>query len=111
MTDNELLLALTDLFDKKLKPIENRIDSIDKKVDATKQELITRMDDLEHEILNTCLGYTDEQDESIIKKLDNLQSTVNTATKLKTIDNEVYNLVNKRIDQLAERVDRLQKIS
>lgn len=29
MTDNELLLALSNLFDKKLKPIENRLTNIE----------------------------------------------------------------------------------
>ena len=39
MTDNELLLALSSLFDKKLKPIENRLTNIETKV----EEIDTRL--------------------------------------------------------------------
>ncbi|MEF9942108.1 MAG: hypothetical protein RSA90_06440 [Lachnospiraceae bacterium] len=91
--------------------LDDKVNVLDNKIDNTKQDLILCMDDMQNNILNTCLGYTDAQDESIITKLENIQSTVNTATRLKTIDNDVYNLVNQRIDELTERVDKLAKIS
>lgn len=98
-------------LDDKVNVLDDKVNVLDNKIDNTKQDLILRMDDMQNNILNTCLGYTDEQDESIITKLENIQSTVNTATRLKTIDNDVYNLVNQRIDELTERVDKLAKIS
>ncbi|MEG0190392.1 MAG: hypothetical protein RR681_04325 [Lachnospiraceae bacterium] len=98
-------------LDDKVNVLDDKVNVLDNKIDNTKQDLILCMDDMQNNILNTCLGYTDAQDESIITKLENIQSTVNTATRLKTIDNDVYNLVNQRIDELTERVDKLAKIS
>lgn len=89
--------------------LKSDVKTLNDKIDSTKQELVARMDDMERDILNSCLGYTDEQDETIMKKIDNIQSTVNTATRLKTIDNDLYNLVNKRIDEVVERVEQLEK--
>lgn len=116
----EDLLAISQMLDAKLsnmatkddiQRLDNKVNTLDTKLDATKQDLITRIDALETDILNTCLGYTDDQNETIITKLDNIQSTVNTAAKLKTIDNDLYNLVNKRIDEVVERVERLEQVS
>lgn len=113
MTDSEKLdLLLSEMVTiKNTMANKDDIKKLDIKIDDNNQDLISRMDNMEHDILNSCLGYTDDQDETIIKKLDNLQATVNTATKLKTIDNDVYNLVNQRIDELTERVNKLAKIS
>lgn len=109
--DIQRLDTKVDALDTKVNELDNKVNSLDTKIDTTKQDLINRMDKLEHDILNTCLGYTDDQNESIITKLDNIQSTINTAARLKTIDNDLYNLVNKRIDEVVERVERLEKIS
>ena len=83
---------------------------LDSKLDATKQDLITRMDTIEQDILNTCLGYTDDQNESIITKLDNIQSTINTAARLKTIDNSVYEIINKRFEYVQKEIDEIMRM-
>ena len=50
MTDNELLLALSNLFDKKLKPIESRLDKIElrlDKIEARLDSVESRLDSVE----------------------------------------------------------------
>ena len=98
-------------LDNKVVVLDGKFSTLDNKVDTIKQELIDRMEKMEADILNTCLGYTDDRNEIIMKKLDNIQSTVNTLTRMETIDNDVYKLVNKRIDELAERVECLEHVS
>lgn len=72
-------------LDIKAEALDTKADTLDNKIDLTKQDLIVHMDKREHDILNTCLGYTDEQNETIITKLDNIQTTLNTAARLKTM--------------------------
>lgn len=83
-----------------IRKLDNELHSVDAKIDK-----------MEHDTLNTCLGYTDEQNETIMAKLDNIQTTLNTAARLKTIDNDVYNLVSKRLNEVEERVEQLERIS
>lgn len=39
MTDNELLLSISDIMDKKLYPLEKRMDALDAKIDTVEQKL------------------------------------------------------------------------
>jgi|GEM_PF-5255916 len=52
MSDNELLLAISDMLDKKLKPIDERLVKLEKdtKAEFTKMNFI-----LENEIIKGCL--------------------------------------------------------
>lgn len=96
MSNEEMLVAITELFNSKFSDMETNIQKLDNKIDETKLDLIDRMDIMKNNILNSCLGHTNDHYESIMEKLDNLQSTVNTLA---------------RIDELDERVERLEKIS
>ncbi|WP_346910822.1 hypothetical protein [Faecalicatena orotica] len=95
-------------LDDKVSTLDDKVSTLDDKVDATKQELIDRINKLETDVLNTCLGYTDEQNEIITKKLDDIQSTVNTAAKIKTIDNSVYEIINKRFEKVQKEIDEIK---
>ncbi len=79
MTDNELLLAISDMMDKKLdarlKPIENRIKRIE--VDLLENNVIPRLNTIESCYISTFDKYKDsvedyeaiKQDISIMKKV------------------------------------------
>lgn len=79
MTDNELLLAISDMmdtkFDARLKPIENRIRRIE--VDLLENNVIPRLNTIESCYTSTYDRYSDSvedydairQDISIIKKI------------------------------------------
>ena len=95
-------------LDNRVSTLDDKVSTLDDKVDATKQELIDRINKLETDVLNTCLGYTDEQNEIITKKLDDIQSTVNTAAKIKTIDNSVYEIINKRFEKVQKEIDEIK---
>lgn len=96
--DEKLDFILSNMATKDdIQRLDDKINSLDKK-----------MDSMEHDILNTCLGYTDEQNETIITKLDNIQSTVNTAAKIKTIDNSVYEIINKRFEKVQKEIDEIK---
>ena len=45
MTDNELLLAISDMMDKKLKPLENRMKRIE--VDLIEDKILPRLNTIE----------------------------------------------------------------
>ncbi|MFP3154541.1 hypothetical protein LQZ18_08965 [Lachnospiraceae bacterium ZAX-1] len=56
MTDNELLLALSSLFDKKLKPVENRIDSLEERLENRIGGVENRIGSLEERLGNRIGG-------------------------------------------------------
>ena len=75
MTDNELLLAISDMMDKKLKPLENRIRRIE--VDILEDKVLPRLNTIESCYTSTFDRYKDsvedyeniKQDISIMKKV------------------------------------------
>ena len=54
MTDNEMLLALSDLFDKKLKPIEERTKSIELRLE---NDVLPRLQNIESCYTSTYTRY------------------------------------------------------
>ncbi|MFP3153076.1 hypothetical protein LQZ18_01335 [Lachnospiraceae bacterium ZAX-1] len=81
MTDNELLLALSSLFDKKLKPVEERLnrrmDNLETKIDNAENRLNNRMDGLETKIDNVAnrvrsIEFKTEND--VLTRLQNIES-------------------------------------
>ena len=75
MTDNELLLAISDMMDKKLKPLENRMKRIE--VDLIEDKILPRLNTIESCYSSTYDRYKDsvedyeaiKQDVSIMKKV------------------------------------------
>ena len=75
MTDNELLLAISDVMDKKLKPLENRMKRIE--VDLIEDKILPRLNTIESCYTSTFDRYKDsvedyeaiKQDVSIMKKV------------------------------------------
>lgn len=81
MTDNELLLAMSNLFDKKLKPIENKITAIELTLE---NEIFPRLQNIESCYTGTYNRYkngvseleTMREDMSIIKQVVSEHSKV-----------------------------------
>ncbi len=75
MTDNELLLAISDMMDKKLIPLENRMKRIE--VDLIEDKILPRLNTIESCYTSTFDRYKDsvedyeaiKQDVSIMKKV------------------------------------------
>ena len=82
MTDNELLLAISDMMDKKLTPIENRIKRIE--VDLLEDKVLPRLNTIESCYTSTFDRYkvsvedyeAIKQDISIMKKVIQEHSTM-----------------------------------
>jgi len=81
MTDNELLLAMSDLFDKKLKPLENKITAIELTLE---NQIFPRLQNIEFCYTGTYNRYkngvseleTLREDMSIIKQVVSEHSKV-----------------------------------
>ena len=82
MTDNELLLAISDMMDKKLTPIENRLKRIE--VDLLEDKVLPRLNTIESCYTSTFDRYkvsvedyeAIKQDISIMKKVIQEHSTM-----------------------------------
>lgn len=80
MTDNELLLALSGLFDKKLKPIEERLDAIERRMDAIERRMDSiegRMDSIEGRVQSleeNILFLRLQNENNILPRLQNIEA-------------------------------------
>lgn len=76
MTDNELLLAMSDLFDKKLKPVNDRL----KKIEFTQEnEILPRLQNIE-----ACYTGTFKRYQSGIEQIEAMQADINITKKVLT---------------------------
>ncbi len=86
MSDNELLLAISDMMDKKLKPINDRL----KKIELTQENvIIPRLNTIE-----SCYTDTYKRYQSGIEQIDAMQSDIDIMKKV-----------------ITEHSEKLQKIS
>ena len=89
MTDNELLLAISDIMDKKLKPVNDRL----KKIELTQEnEILPRLQNIESCYLSTYKRY-----QTGIEQIESMQTDI-----------EVMKSV---IREHSEKIQQLQKIS
>lgn len=75
MTDNELLLAMSDIFDKKLKPVNDRL----KKIELTQEnDILPRLQNIEACYTSTYKRYQTgiEQIEAIQADIDVIKSVI-----------------------------------
>ena len=80
MTDNELLLALSDLFDKKLKPINDRL----KKIELTQEnEILPRLQNIEACYLSTSKRY-----QTGVEQIEAMQADIEIMKKVITEHSE-----------------------
>lgn len=86
MTDNELLLAISDIMDKKLKPVNDRL----KKIELTQEnDILPRLQNIE-----SCYTSTYKRYQTGVEQIDSIQTDI-----------EVIKGV------LREHSEKLQKIS
>lgn len=86
MTDNELLLALSDMLDKKLKPINDRL----KKIELTQEnDILPRLQNIE-----SCYTSTYKRYQTGVEQIDAMQADIQV---MKSV--------------LREHSEKLQKIS
>ena len=75
MSNNELLLSISDMLDQKLQPIEKRMDALDQKIDNVEKKLNAKIDNIE-ESLSTrmdCMEYNLKGDIHLIHlKFENI---------------------------------------
>lgn len=73
MTNNELLLAISDIMDKKIKPIETRMDSMEEtlteRIDMVEKRLDTKIDLLEER-----LEHLEERFDQMDTRVDHLEA-------------------------------------
>ena len=86
MTDNELLLAISNMMDKKLKPINDRLT----KIELTQEtKILPRLEEIE-----SCYTSTFNRYQSGVEQIEQLQSDMDIVKKV-----------------VAEHSEKLQKIS
>ena len=86
MTDNELLLAMSDIFDKKLKPVNDRL----KNIELTQEnDMLPRLQNIE-----SCYTSTYKRYQSGIEQLEAIQADIDV---IKSV--------------VREHSEKLQKIS
>lgn len=83
MTDNELLLAISDIIDKKNKPIENELKAVRRELQALKVDLIEntvipRLSNIEQHYVSTSERYINDIDkiESMQIDIDNIKKVL-----------------------------------
>ena len=106
MTDNEMLLAISDLFDKKLKPVKDDVQTLKGDVKTLKDDVGTLTDDVK------TLKLQNEND--ILPRLQNIESCyTSTYTRYKN-DAEQIETMQADIDimkkVIAEHSEKLQRI-
>lgn len=98
MTDQELLLAMSNLFDKKLRPIEERLDRVENKVDRLEANVLPRLqrieDTLECNVLPRLKKIEMTQENVILPRLQNIE--------------ECYLSTYKRYAEGVERQEAIQ---
>lgn len=95
MTDNELILTISELMDKKLSPINNRLQKVEGKIDIVEKH----MDSLE----TSLNGRMD----NLGGRMDNLEGHIDD---LETSVNERFDAVDKRFTQNEELLRRVSLI-
>lgn len=87
MTDNELILAISGIIDKKLQPLKNDIRAI--KVDLLENNVLPRLSNIEQHYVSTANRYVESVD-----KVEAMEADIDTIKKV-----------------LREHSEKLQKIS
>lgn len=101
MTDKELLLAISNMMDTKLKPINARIDALERRIDAVEKNLNARIDAVESRIdavemnLNAKIDRTNQLLENqVLPRLNEIETC--------------YLSTYERYQQGVEKIEQLQ---
>lgn len=92
MTDNELLMSISNLMDKKLKPIESRMDSIEQKIDTVEKNLNAKIDNVEENLTNR-INNVENGLKAEINRLD---------TSIHMINLKLENIIEPRLYEIED---------
>lgn len=93
MTDNELLLSISDIMKKNLYPLEKRMDAFDEKIDKVEEKLSARIDCLEVKIDN------------VEQKLHSVEQNLHSVEQ--NLKNDIH-LINLKLENMI--IPRLNEI-
>ena len=99
MTNNELLLSISDMMDAKLLPIEQRMDRFDQKLDKVEKNLNAKIDSVEQN-LNARI---DSVQQNLNARIDSVEQNLNAR-----IDSVEQNL-NARIDSVEQNLNCVEQ--
>lgn len=121
MTDNELLLAISNIMDKKIHPLENRLDNIENRLDNIENRLDNvenRLDNVENDIQDLKFQVHKinlRLDNNITGQLREIQacyiSTYERYKKGVEKNEQLYSDMELVKDVLKDHSQKLQKIS
>lgn len=86
MSNDELLLSISDLMKKNLQPLEKRMDAFDEKIDKVEERLSARIDCLDVKIDNVEQRLTSEI-KRLDSKIDNVEQ--NLTSEIKRLDSKI----------------------
>ena len=88
MTNSELLLNISDLLDKKLSPINNRLDHVE---DILNNNVVPRLDNMENTLNN-----------NVVPRLDHMEDTLNNnlSPSMKRINLTLENSISPRLQNI-----------
>ena len=105
MTDDELLLAISDIMDKKIQPLETKIDTVEKNLTSEIKRLDKKIDAVEQS-LNAKI---DSVEQSLNAKIDSVEQSLNT--KIDSVERTLQNQIIKINRQMENDFSpRLQNI-
>ena len=111
MTDNELILTISELMDKKLSHINNRLQKVEGKIDIVEKHMDSlegHIDDLETSV-NERFDAVDKrftQNEEMLRRVSLIQET-EILPRLQNIE-DCYLSTYKRYQKSAEQTDAMQ---
>jgi len=110
MTDNELLLAISNIMDKKLEPIHEQLDEHTRKFEILEQRFDARLDGIDERLdgIDERLDGIDERLDGIDERLDGIDARLDRMdTRMDTMDRRL-----KKVELCQENVilPRLQNI-
>lgn len=93
MTDNELLLSISNIMDKKLYPLEKTMDAFDEKLDKLETKLTNKIDTVEQN-LNSKI---DTLEQNLNSKIDTVEQNLKHSIRLinLTLENNVVPRLNE----------------
>jgi len=116
MTDNELLLAMSDLLDKKLQPIKDDVQSTKKDIKSTKKDIKSMKQDIKE--IKSRLRNVELTQEDMVSQLNEIQSCyTSTFDRYKSGAAQIgaaqadIDVMKSVIQEHSEKLQKLQKLA
>lgn len=107
MTDNELLLAISEIVNKNSKGLERRMDRLETKIDEVEDRLSKKIDEVDERLSKKI----DEVDERLSKKIDEVENRL--SNKIDEVDRrlsmEIHNISLRMENRIEPRLDHIEE--